>query len=85
MKRIHEKIKKGETKEITQPDKETSDEPRSAKVIDLAELLKQSLGGKKAGGEKTTERRAAASRHKPHLRVVASQRAAAKQVKRKRA
>ncbi|MND07071.1 hypothetical protein D3C83_288410 [compost metagenome] len=53
-------------------------------MIDLAELLKQSLGGKK-GGEKTTERRAAATRGKPHLRVVASQRAAAKQVKRKRA
>ena len=84
MARIEEKIKKGQTEEITQPGKESEGETRSAKVIDLAELLKQSLGGKKGGAAKATEKRATASRGKPHLRVVASQRAAAQQVKRKR-
>jgi DNA end-binding protein Ku len=82
MARIEEKIKKGETKEITKPEDDGEGEPRSAKVIDLAELLKQSLGGKKA--TKSTEKRAAASRGGSHLRVVANQRAAAKQVKRKK-
>jgi DNA end-binding protein Ku len=85
MARIEEKIKKGQTEEITQPGKETDGVPRATNVVDLAELLKQSLGGKKGGASKATEKRAAASRGKPHLRVVASQRAAAKQVKRKRA
>jgi len=43
MARIKEKIKAGQTEEITEPskDKETT---RGAQVIDLAELLKQSLG-----------------------------------------
>ena len=84
MARIEEKIKKGETKEITEPGKETESVPRSAQVIDLADLLKQSLG--KRGGGKATERKAAVSRPKPTLRVVASRRPAAKTVaKRKRA
>ena len=47
MARIKEKIKKGQTKEITEPGKEY-EAPRTAQVIDLADLLKQSLG--KAGG-----------------------------------
>jgi len=83
MARIEEKIKKGETKEITEPGKDAEDAPRSAQVIDLADLLKQSLG--KRGGT-STERKAAASRAKPTLKVVASRRPAAKQgAKRKRA
>jgi len=50
MARIHEKIDKGETKEITKPGAEEEETRPSAKVIDLADLLKQSLGGK--GGKK---------------------------------
>jgi DNA end-binding protein Ku len=43
MKRIEEKIKAGETKEITKPERGESAEPRSAQVIDLAALLQKSL------------------------------------------
>ena len=44
MHRIEEKIKRGETRLLTEPDAATS-EPKSAQVIDLMELLKQSIGG----------------------------------------
>ena len=45
MHRIHEKIKLGQTQEITKPESEEGKRaPRSAEVIDLAELLKRSLG-----------------------------------------
>ena len=44
MARIHEKIKRGQTKEITKPEVAEKGAPRSAEVIDLAALLKQSLG-----------------------------------------
>jgi DNA end-binding protein Ku len=49
MHRIQEKIKRGETQELTKPEGE-KEAPRSAKVIDLMELLKQSIdsGGKRA-------------------------------------
>lgn len=84
--RVKEKIKKGETHQITEPGKEDAGEPRSAQIIDLAELLKKSLG--KGGASKTTERRATAApaREKAALRVVPSARSATKTVvKRKRA
>ena len=42
MKRIEEKIERGETKVLTKPEGEAR-EPRSAKVIDLMDLLKQSI------------------------------------------
>jgi DNA end-binding protein Ku len=76
--RIDEKIKQGETHQITEPGKEDTGEPRTAQVIDLAELLKQSLG--KAGAKKAPERRAAAAsaREKTSLRVVPSERGATK-------
>jgi len=45
MKRIKEKIRKGQAREITQPEKEEKAEPRS-NVIDLAALLRKSLGEK---------------------------------------
>lgn len=51
MARIKEKIKAGQTEEITEPSKERGP-ARSAQVIDLAELLKQSLG--KGGGARKT-------------------------------
>lgn len=42
LKRIHEKIRHGETKQITEPDEATA-QPRSAQVIDLVALLQESL------------------------------------------
>jgi DNA end-binding protein Ku len=47
MKRIHEKVKKGQTHEITAPDANEAPVPRSAQVIDLAALLQDSLRGAK--------------------------------------
>ena len=83
MARIKEKIKQGQTKEITAPSKEGEERPR-AQVIDLADLLKQSLARK--GGAKPADRKAATTRAKPALRVVPASRAAAKTAaKRKRA
>ncbi|HWZ73016.1 MAG TPA: Ku protein [Casimicrobiaceae bacterium] len=88
MRRIHEKIKKGETKQITEPDTEETKAPRSAQVIDLAALLKQSLDN---GGSR---RKAADRRRSPGteasaktaLRVVTSVRGSAKApARRKRA
>jgi DNA end-binding protein Ku len=73
MGRIHEKIKRGETNEITKPGKEPSTAPRSAKVIDLADLLKQSLG--KAGAPRNTgARKTGAAKSPPQLRVVETSR-----------
>ena len=63
MARIKKKIKLGQTKEITQPDAAGEDAPRSAQIIDLADLLKKSLGP-------STARKA------PTLRVVAAKPAA---------
>ena len=59
MKRIEEKVKAGQATEITKPSKEGTH--KSAQVIDLAELLKQSLGG---GTAKKPVKRAAASHAK---------------------
>jgi DNA end-binding protein Ku len=66
MARIREKIKKGQTEEITEPSKEKA--PRSAQVIDLADLLKRSLG--KAGGGRKAVNEESASR-KPARRAAA--------------
>jgi DNA end-binding protein Ku len=83
MARIKEKIKQGQTKEITAPSKEGEERPR-AQVIDLADLLKQSLARK--GGARPASRKAAATRAKPALRVVPASRGTAKTAaKRKRA
>jgi len=71
MARIHEKIKLGQTKEITKPEAAEKGAPRSAEVIDLAALLKQSLG--KGGAERKPPARAEpASRGERNLRVVSS-------------
>ncbi|MEO7726623.1 MAG: Ku protein [Burkholderiales bacterium] len=82
MRRIKEKIKKGETKEITKPGDEDEGEPRSSNVIDLAALLKQSLGN---GGARSASARRPKPGAKPHLRVVESARGARPAAKRKRA
>jgi hypothetical protein len=87
MARIKEKIKLGQTQEITEPDADAERQPRLAPVVDLAALLRESLakkGGDSAG--RSTPRKAAATRAKPQLRVVASERGASKATaKRKRA
>jgi DNA end-binding protein Ku len=44
MAQIRKKIKRGQTKEITPPDATREEAPRSAQIIDLADLLKKSLG-----------------------------------------
>jgi DNA end-binding protein Ku len=88
MARIKQKIKKGETREITKPAADDEDEPRSAKIIDLAALLKQSIdsGGRHKSAAPARRPSPAA---KPKLRVVqgkAPAKAAAKTAaKRKRA
>jgi len=77
MARIKEKIKQGETKEITEPDWEKDSAPRLAPVVDLAGLLRQSLAKKGGNGEeKPAARKTAATRGKPQLRVVTGSRGA---------
>jgi DNA end-binding protein Ku len=88
MRRIREKIKKGETKEITGPDTEEGKEPRSAQVIDLAALLKQSLDKSGPRHKAADPRRSPGTEagRKTALRVVASARGSAKApARRKRA
>ncbi|HUH94816.1 MAG TPA: Ku protein [Casimicrobiaceae bacterium] len=60
MRRIREKIKAGETREITEPE-EGAAAPRTAKVIDLAALLERSLKEGQRAGKKVAHRRGAAS------------------------
>jgi len=85
MHRIEEKVKSGETHELTPP----SDEPvpRTAQVIDLAALLKKSIDTK--GEHGATPRRAGAHRRTKSesapLRAVESTRGARHTAKRKRA
>jgi len=94
MSRIEEKIKRGETKELTQPEKETGGR-KKAEVIDLMELLKQSItkGGRKgarATGDTATAERAPVERAAASKKRVSKSRAAARSAekpttKRKRA
>ncbi len=79
MKRIHEKIKRGQTHEITAPESEGA-APRGAEVIDLAALLQKSLGG---AGARTPPKAAAAPAAKP--RATTTKRVAAKVVRRRKA
>lgn len=81
MRRIKEKIKKGQTQEITQPSKDEAEEPRPSNVVDLAALLQKSIGGsaaKSGAKEGATRHRARPARRtktateKPQLRVVGS-------------
>lgn len=60
MRRIREKIKAGETKEISEPEK-GAEAPRTAKVIDLAALLQRSLAEGQRAGKKAAHRRGAPS------------------------
>jgi DNA end-binding protein Ku len=90
MRRIEEKIKNGETREITEPDKSNAAQRRSAKVVDLAALLRQSLRKGTPGQDSEREDNGKPRvRKRPDLRVVSSRghpRAPAKaSAKRKRA
>jgi DNA end-binding protein Ku len=87
MRRIKEKIKKGETKEITEPDATGDDKPRSAQIIDLAALLQQSLrtGGRMASKSASPRSATAKSATKGVVRALPRPRAAATKAKRKSA
>jgi DNA end-binding protein Ku len=84
MKRIEEKVKHGETKELTEPEKEAGGR-KKAEVIDLMELLKRSIdkGGKKPA-QTATERAAAAKKPASKARTTRHGREKAS-AKRKRA
>jgi DNA end-binding protein Ku len=84
MARIKEKIKAGETSEITEPNGDEAKAPRLAPVVDLAGLLRESLARKGDGGERHTSRRTASTRSKPELRVVAGSRSSAKTAARRK-
>ena len=47
--RNDDKIKAGETQVITEPEKGGHEKKETAKIIDLTELLKQSLAGSRKG------------------------------------
>lgn len=85
MRRIHEKIKAGQTKEITQPEKGEATAPRSAEIIDLAALLRQSLG-KEGTSRKAPVRAGSPRAGRQALRVVSARGSETKRhLKRKRA
>jgi DNA end-binding protein Ku len=76
MRRIREKVKRGETHELTPPAEKAAGEPRSAQVIDLAALLADSLrGGKGRGGaaRKDAAQASAPAPRKPTPRRSAAQ------------
>jgi len=88
MARVKQKIKQGETRKITEPDKSDESPTRTAQVIDLAELLKKSLNGGRATSTtgQDSGRKSASTRAKPALRVVHTKSGATKTAaKRKRA
>jgi len=60
MKRIEQKIRAGETHELTEPTREKEERP-TAKVVDLTALLKKSLDASRQGGGKASESRGPAS------------------------
>ena len=64
LKRVEEKVKAGETEEITQPESEEKP-PKSAEVVDLMSLLKKSV---EAGGRKGAAKEKAANDEEKHPR-----------------
>ena len=61
MHRIEEKIKKGETKELTEPEEEGGGR-KKAEVIDLMQLLQQSIGQSGKKPARAAEKRPAAKK-----------------------
>ncbi len=82
MKRIRQKIKAGQTREITTPDSGDDSAPQTAQIINLADLLKRSLG--KAGAGRSSPAHASGVR-KAALKVATRPAAAKGVAKRKRA
>jgi len=77
MARIEEKIRKGQTHEITRENKDEERAPRATNVIDLADLLKQSLGkGASKGRKRPADDERKDAEEKPKLRIVHRQAAA---------
>jgi DNA end-binding protein Ku len=65
LKRIEEKVKAGQTKEITAPEKEGAEEKAGAEVIDLMALLRKSVEGKaKAAPARASGKRPAAKKRR---------------------
>jgi len=65
LKRIEEKVKAGQTKEITAPEKEGAEEKGGAEVIDLMALLRKSVEGKaKAAPARAPGKRPAAKKRR---------------------
>jgi len=83
MRRIDEKIKQGETKQITEPGKDGDEHPRSAEIIDLASLLKRSIEG---GGKRSADRQPSLRRNEEKLHILKPAQKTSKQgARRKRA
>jgi non-homologous end joining protein Ku len=80
MARIKEKIKQGQTKEITKPESGGEGAPRSAQIIDLAELLQKSLGKATPPRKRSARGEAPPERSKPALSVVGSAKSSGKRV-----
>jgi DNA end-binding protein Ku len=62
LKRIEEKVKAGQTEEITEPEKDAKAATKGADVIDLMSLLRKSVEGKKAAEKPHKAKRAARKR-----------------------
>jgi DNA end-binding protein Ku len=71
LKRIEEKVKAGETEEITEPEKEEKS-AKGAEVVDLMALLKKSVEGGGRNGAANDEDK----HHPKHLRAARKRRAA---------
>jgi non-homologous end joining protein Ku len=82
-KEVEEKIKKGQTQEITEPDESAAAPRRSAQIIDLAALLRKSLdqggSGRKPGARRVSHaRRSAKANAGPVSSPLARAKAAAR-------
>jgi DNA end-binding protein Ku len=60
LKRIKEKVKAGQTEELTEPDPDAQKPAKGAEVIDLMALLKKSVGKKPAKAKRPARKRRAA-------------------------
>jgi DNA end-binding protein Ku len=77
MKRIEEKIKAGETEEITEPEKEERP-AKGAEVVDLMALLRKSVegGGRKGAKAAANDEEKEEKAHPKHKRASRKRRAA---------
>jgi DNA end-binding protein Ku len=82
MKLVDEKVEAGQTEEVTQPEPEEEAGKRSAKILDLTELLQRSL---RKGGKPEEKPEAKPKTRKPVARSAARKRAPAKTAARRKA